>query len=45
MIELTDQFSVLNEQRLKSLVELAKLRQIPLHFLMDNLGLEAPPVV
>ena len=43
LIALSDQIEELNAHRLESLAELARLRQISLSELMQQLGIKAPP--
>lgn len=43
LIGLTDQIEAANVRRLEHLVELARLRGMPLPALMDQLGLSGPP--
>ena len=42
LIELSDQIEEANARRMAHLVELARVRQIPLEALMDQLGIKSP---
>jgi len=45
LLRLTNQIEKLDAERVKWLIELARYRQISLPTLMDQLGIQAPPVV